>query len=417
MEKVMIEAATPGSVRAIQVPTNAREYPVDSVNPVLENLTDESTVSQKEDIEVIAKATDDREVKTVKIFYKIAGQEQFTEAIVKENYDDNFFHHTIYSPELIGKEYVEYYLFASDGTNDVKSETYRVQITNDLDQSSLRLNIKEGDMVAGDKVLKATSASDGPENVKLSIDETQVTTDLYSSMEHTAYLAFEANGLNTYFQNAVTMGEEILYLMDKDWLSAWKTFSVPITADRLQLGDNIITIRSGNKASPFDLESAENRDDYDLRNVRLVLADGTVIKDPSHSDPTRVLKMNDSNPFVDFHFPITKEHARSKSYVWNTTTVPDGEHMITVADLDEEVSATVLVDNTAPTITTNMKEGKTYKGAFTIEAKAKDAGAGVELVEAFLDDQPIKIQLHLNSRQVSANSLLQQRIQSAIPLR
>jgi hypothetical protein len=391
MEKVMIEAATPGSVRAIQVPTTAREYPVDSVNPVLENLTDESTVSQKDDIEVIAKATDDREVKTVKIFYKIAGQEQFTEAIVKENYDDTFFHHTIYSPELIGKEYVEYYLFASDGTNDVKSETYRVQITNDLDQSSLRLNIKEGDRVAGDKVLKATSASDGPENVKLSIDETEVTTDIYSSLEHTAYLAFEANGLNTYFQNAVTMGEEILYLMDKDWLSAWKTFSVPITADRLQVGDNIITIRSGNKASPFDLESAENRDDYDLRNVRLVLADGTVIKDPSHSDPARVLKMNDSNPFVDFHFQITEEHARSKSYVWNTTTVPDGEHTITVADLDEEVSATVLVDNTAPTITTNMKEGKTYKGAFTIEAKAKDAGAGVELVEAFLDDQPIKI--------------------------
>lgn len=391
MYKLTIEPATPGTVRPIQVPITPREYPIDSTSPVLENLTDVITVNQKENIEVIAKATDDREVKTVKIFYKISGQSEFTEAIVKENYDDSFFHHTIYSPELIGKEYVDYYLLASDGTNEVTSETYRVQVTNDLDQSSLRLNIKEGDKVGGEKVVKATSVSDAPENVKLSIDETEVTTDLYSSMEHTAYLAFEANGLNTYFQNAVTMGEEILYLMDKDWLSAWKTFSVPITADRLQVGDNIITIRSGNKASPFDLESAENRDDYDLRNVRLVLADGTVIKDPSHNDPARIIKMNDGNPFVDFHFPITEEHARSKSYVWNTTTVPDGEHTITVADLDEEVSATVLVDNTAPTITTNMKEGKTYKGAFTIQAKAKDDGAGVELVEAFLDDQPIQI--------------------------
>lgn len=391
MQKVAIETATPGSVRGNQVPATAREYPVDSVNPILENLTDVSTVSQKDDIEVIAKATDDSEVKTVKIYYKISGQEQYTETIVKENYDDSFFHLTIYSPELIGKEYVDYYLFASDGTHDVTSETYRVQITNDLDQSSLRLNIKEGTQVAGDKVLKATSASDGPENVKLSIDETLVTTDLYSSLEHTAYLAFEANGLNTYFQNAVTMGEEILFLMDKDWLSAWKTFSVPVTTDRLQVGDNIITIRSGNKASPFDLESAENRDDYDLRNVRLVLADGTVIKDPSYSDPARILKMNDGNPFVDFHFPITEEHARSRSYVWNSTTVPDGEHTITVADLDEEVSATVLVDNTAPKITTNMKEGKTYKGAFSIQAKAKDEGAGVEVIEALLDDEPISI--------------------------
>lgn len=390
MYKLTIEPATPGSVRPIQVPVTAREYPVDSTSPVLENLTDVTTANQTENIEVIAKATDDREVKTVKIFYKISGQTEFTEAIVKENYDDSFFHHTIYSPEIIGKEYVDYYLFASDGINDETSETYRVQITNDLDQSSLRLNIKKGDIVGGEKALKATSASDRPENVKLSIDETEVTTDLYSSLEHTAYLAFEANGLNTYFQNAVTMGEEILYLMDKDWLSAWKTFSVPITSDRLQVGDNIITLRSGNKASPFDLESAENRDDYDLRNVRLVLADGTVIMDPNFNDPT-IIKMNDGNPFVDFHFSITEEHARSKTFSWNTTTVPDGEHTITIADLDEEVSATVIVDNTAPTITTNIKEGKTYKGAFEIQAKAKDAGAGVELVEAFLDDEPIQI--------------------------
>ncbi|WP_240390561.1 lamin tail domain-containing protein [Bacillus sp. Y1] len=390
MYKLTIEPATPGSVRPIQVPVTAREYPVDSTSPVLENLTDVTTANQTENIEVIAKATDDREVKTVKIFYKISGQTEFTEAIVKENYDDSFFHHTIYSPEIIGKEYVDYYLFASDGINDETSETYRVQITNDLDQSSLRLNIKKGDIVGGEKALKATSASDRPENVKLSIDETEVTTDLYSSLEHTAYLAFEANGLNTYFQNAVTMGEEILYLMDKDWLSAWKTFSVPITSDRLQVGDNIITLRSGNKASPFDLESAENRDDYDLRNVRLVLADGTVIMDPNFNDPT-IIKMNDGNPFVDFHFSITEEHARSKTFSWNTTTVPDGEHTITIADLDEEVSATVIVDNTAPIISTNIKEGKTYKGAFEIQAKAKDAGAGVELVEAFLDDEPIQI--------------------------
>jgi hypothetical protein len=402
MHKLTIEPATPGSVRSVQVPVTPREYPVDSTKPVVENLTDVSSVNQKENIEVIAKASDDSEVKTVKIFYKISGQTEFTEAIVKENFDDNFFHQVIYSPELIGKEYVDYYLFASDGTNDVISETYRVQITNDLDQSSLRLNIKEGEMVAGEKVVKATSTVDAPENVQVFIDDQEVTTNLYSSLEHTAYLAFEANGLNTYFQNAVTIGEEILYLMNKDWLSAWKTFSVPITPDRLQIGDNIITIRSGNKASPFDLSSAENRDDYDLRNVRLVLADGTVIKDTAFNDPARILKMNDAHPFVDFHFPITEEHARSKSFTWNTTTVTDGEHTLTVSDLDEEVSATVLVDNTIPTINTNIKEGKTYKGAFTIEAKAKDAGAGVELMEAFLDEEPIKLPLETASSKLTA---------------
>ena len=118
------------------------------------------------------------------------------------------------------------------------------------------------------------------------------------------------------------MGEEILYLMDEDWLTQWKTFSIPIEPDTLQLGDNILTVRSGNKATPFDLESLENRDDYDLKNVRLVLSDGTVLTDPSYSDPSQVLKMNDANPFVDFHFTITGEHALSKTVNWDSSACP-----------------------------------------------------------------------------------------------
>ena len=32
-----------------------------------------------------------------------------------------------------------------------------------------------------------------------------------------------------------------------------------------------------------------------LRNVRLVLADGTVIQDPKYADPEKVIAMNDAN--------------------------------------------------------------------------------------------------------------------------
>ncbi|MFC0272253.1 lamin tail domain-containing protein [Metabacillus herbersteinensis] len=400
--KIGVEDATPGAVESFQVPGQPVHIEEDTVAPTIENLTNVSEINQKDNINLVANIKDDKEVKTVRFFYKIDNQTEYKDVIVKEDYDDLLYHHTIPSPDLIGNEQVEYYFVASDGTNEVRSETYQIKITSDIDTSSLRLNVKDNDILTGEKALKGTSQSDSPENVNLYVDDTELTEGLYHSVEQVAYFAFEVNGLNTYFKNAVTIGDEVLYLMDDDWLSSWKTFSIPIEPERLQLGENTITIRSGNKASPFDLESAENRDNYDLRNVRLVLADGTVIKDPSYSDSSKVLAMHDDNPFVDFKFDITDKYAKSKTYKWNTTSVSDGEHIIKVKDSDEEVSSTILVDNTAPVIETTIIEGKEYKGAFDIDVDISDQIAGVEDVQIILDDQEIEVPYATSSGKLSS---------------
>ena len=57
------------------------------------------------------------------------------------------------------------------------------------------------------------------------------------------------------------------------------------------------------------------------------------------------------------------------------------------------VSAKVKVDNTAPTIKTNIEENKEYKGKFTIEAEINDPSAGVEKAEIKLDDRVITLAL------------------------
>ncbi|MBP3039570.1 lamin tail domain-containing protein [Bacillaceae bacterium Marseille-Q3522] len=383
--------ATPGEVESFQVPKQPVHLEEDTVDPTLENLTAVTEVDQKENINIVVRATDDNEVKTVRLFYKINNQTEFNEVILQEDYNDILYHHTIYSPDLIGNEKVEYYFVTSDGTNEVTSETYEIKITNDLDLSSLRLNVKDGAILAGEKILKGTSEADAPGQVKLSIDGAELTEGTYHSIEQTAYFAIEVNGLNTYFQNAITMGEDVLYLMDDDWLTQWKTFTIPIDPNRLQIGENTITVRSGNKASPFDLESPENRDDYSLRNVRLVLMDGTILRDPDFSDTDTVMGMNDKHPFEDFQFTITDELAHSKTYNWDTTTVVDGEHTITVSDMDEEKNVKVSVDNTAPVVTTNLEEGKEYKGAFEIQVDTVDEIAGVESEKVLLDDEEITV--------------------------
>ncbi|WP_226669275.1 lamin tail domain-containing protein [Metabacillus litoralis] len=398
--------ATPGAVDANQVPKKPVHVIRDNVPPTFENKTNITEILQTEDIKISAAASDDVEVKSVRLFYRTNDQDVYNEALLTLDSETHLYENMIYASELIGKEYVEYFFTVSDGTNEVKSEINKIIIKSMNDTSDIRLNVKNKQVLSKTKVLKATSKEEEAKDVKLFVDNAELTEKTYHSLETEAYLALEVNGLNTYFQNAVTMGDDILFLMDKDWLSHWKTFTIPVEADRLQLGENILTVRAGNKASPFQLEEdEENRDDYNLRNVRLILADGTVLRDQDKSDPTKVYDMGDDGtfrPFEDFTFTITKEHTTSQTYAWNTTTVEDGEHIVKAQDSDQEISKTVLVDNTAPSVETTIIEGKEYKGSFTIDAAVTDEIAGVNTVKALLDGEQIQLPFNTASSQLEA---------------
>ncbi|MGD6966639.1 lamin tail domain-containing protein [Rossellomorea vietnamensis] len=401
-----IEDATPGTVEAFQVPGTPVQIEIDTVNPVIENRTSVTEIQQTEDILIEAEATDNVEVKTVRLFYRTNGETDYQEVILPLNPETHLYDNTIYAADLIGKDSLEYYFSVSDGFNEVESVPYTIEIKNNLDDSTLRMNLEDDEIVSGTKVIKGTSKDDFAEEVKLFIDDNEVESEAYNALENEAYIALEVNGLNTYFQNAVTMGDDILYLMDKDWLTHWKTFTIPVEADRLQVGENIITVRAGNKASPFQLEEdEENRDDYNLRNVRLILADGTVIRDAAKNDPAKVYDMGDDGtfrPFEDFTFTLTDEHAQAKANSWDTTTAADGDHTVKVQDQDEEIQTVVQVDNTAPEIMTNIEDNKSYKGAFTIEADATDEIAGVESVQAMLDGEEIAVPYETSSSQLAA---------------
>ncbi|MGG0855789.1 metallophosphoesterase [Metabacillus fastidiosus] len=397
------KAATPGTVDPSQVPNEVVKIEKDEAGPTVENRTTVLEAEQTDNIQLIAAANDNKEVKTVRLFYRNNEQVDYKEALLQRNKTDQLYYHKIYSPEIIGKEYIEYYFIVSDGFNETKSDTYKVIVNSNLNKDSLRLNINDGDILSGKKILKATSTNNEAENLKLFIDDKEVAEETTRVLEHSAYLAFEVSGINTYFQNGVTMGDDILYIFD-DWIPQWETITVPVEADRLAVGENVITIRAGNKASPFDMESKENRDDYNLRNVRLVLSDGTILTDPKHSNPEKVFDMGDDGtyrPFENFTFIIPKEKAASKGFIWDTTTVADGKHTIIVKSADEEVKKKVHVDNSAPLIETTVIEGKEYKGSFEIDADITDDIAEVKEFKVLLDDKEIKLPYEASSGQMS----------------
>lgn len=399
------EAATPGSVAAVQVPQITVKTPADTTAPTYKDLTNTPEIDKAQNLSIKAEAHDENSVKSVALYYKSNLDAGYMKRYLAESFDDTLYHYTIYSPELIGRDYIEYYYVISDGQNEVTSEKHRTLVTGNTDHSPLRLNVKDGDFLAGIKVLKATAENAPASELHLSIDQNEATEGAYTAVEQDAYFAFEANSVNYYFKNGVTMDQEILSIF-LDTINTYTTLTVPIAAERLKGGSNIISIRAGTKASPFDDRPEENKDDFTVRNVRLVFADGTEIFDERYKNRDTVIPMGDSagkNPVVDFNFNITDELIASKAYALDTTKLSDGEHTIKVSHSTiGEKTAVVKVDNTAPAIAAALEEGKEYRGAFTIDATVQDALSGVDKVEAWLDETPITIPYATASKDLAA---------------
>ncbi|MGG1554425.1 S-layer homology domain-containing protein [Paenibacillus ferrarius] len=401
-------AATPGAVESVQVPTKTVTVTPDTVKPTLTDLTGKTVIDQSKDLEIIGDAKDNVAVKTVALYYKTEKQAQYTKHYLRESFADTMYHYTVFSPELIGNTYLDYYLTASDGTNETVLSSKRVEIQGGSDHAPLRLSVKDGDILSNSKVIRGTGEGLHPDSLTLTMDGTELPAEAtYHAVEHNAYFAFDVNGVNYYFKNGITQGEEILSIF-QDPISTYTTLSIPFQADRLKAGSNVISIRAGSKASPFDDRPEENKDDFEVKNVRLVFDDGTILYDARYSDPTKVIKMGDSagkNPFVDFNFDIPASLLASKAYAWNTAQASDGPHTIKLSHASAgTITASVQVDNTAPVIQPTVQEGMMYRGAFTINADVTDALAGVDKVEATLDGGAVTLPIATSSAELPSGS-------------
>jgi len=399
-------AASPGTVTSAQIPAQPVSVREDTEAPTLQDRTGVTEIDQSQSLEIVADAQDDQQVKSVALYYKTDRDNEYTKRYLYEDYNDTMYHYTVSSPEMIGRAYVSYYFEVSDGTHTVVSDVRQVAIRSSLDSSPVRLNVKDGDVLSGTSVIKAAANGLDADDLKLSVDGHEVA-DTYRALEHDAFFAFEATEVNYYFKNAVTMGNDILYTF-LDPINAYTTLTFPIEAARLHEGRNVISIRAGSKSGPFDDRPEENKDDFKIRNVRLVLADGTVLYDPAYADRNQELKMGDSagrNEAIDFTFELNASHLGAKAYNWDTTSAADGKHRLAVtAPGGASAEAEVTIDNTAPAIRPSVEEGKTYRGAFTLDAAATDALAGVRSVEASLDGEAIALPYETSSGKLAGGT-------------
>ncbi|ASS67998.1 MULTISPECIES: S-layer homology domain-containing protein [unclassified Paenibacillus] len=403
-----LEAATPGRVKDWQVPSVPVHVAADAEPPAVLDLTGAAEADQARDLDIKLEVTDNKRVKSVRLSFRTDRQQTPTTVYLTQDYNDTLYHHLISSAELIGKKYLEYSAEVSDGQNMASLPAVRVPVTGGAEQAALRLNVKDGQFVKGVHTLKGTSETDAPEQLQLSVDGQTVTQGTYAALEQDAYFAFEATAVDYYFKNAVTIGDEILYTF-MDPIPSWKTLVYPIDSSRLKAGANGIWIRSGSKSGPFDDRPEENKDDFQIRNVRLILADGTELYDPAYADRSKEILMGDSagkHVGLEFKFALQQEQLRSKTLPWDTALLKDGKHVVAVKGASGQAAADVMVDNAAPSIVPSVQEGQVYRGAFKLDAAVTDAGSGIRAgsVEALLDGKAIAVPYETSSAKLQAGS-------------
>lgn len=380
------EQATPGTVNVNQVPEQLVDLNQDMVAPTIENLTQATEAPITQGIDIQANAEDDQEVKSFTLYYKTNIKQAYTKVNLVDDPNSPYYAHKIEFLDLIGSESVEYYFAASDGFNEVMTETFRIHLIKET--SSPRLNVKDGEILNGKTVIKGTANGIEPDGLSLLIDGA-VIHDTFTSTG-TAYFVFYAyGGIDEGYQNALTAGGDIIALVD----NGPKDSTVMIPVESLHEGENVLTLRSGSKEAPYfeDNPPSGKLDDFDIGDARLVLPDGTVLRDPHYGDSRFGLGGHSKNlPSREFHFTIPSELMNSQAYHWDTTFTADGEHRVTVKDPDQnEASVHVVVDNTKPSITTLLEEGSVYTGEFTIDPVVTDQTSGVKEFNITLDEESI----------------------------
>ncbi|MCR6688366.1 lamin tail domain-containing protein [Cellulomonas sp.] len=405
---VGLAAPTPGRVSPSQVPAGLVVTPQDQAAPVVEDLTGGPEAPQEPGaLDVLLDVQDDRQVRTVALTIDTDVDEPVTHLLQASA--PHRYAYAIPEVDLYGKEWVEYRVRATDGTRTTTFGPVRVDLR-DGEPDPVRLDVTEGQHVGGATRVAATTDGD-PAALSLAIDGEQVGAPV-PSLERAPVFAFEATSTDAFFRNGIKLGDQVLTVFDEGLYGRTETITAQVPVEQVLRGRELtIGVYAGTKAWPQP-DVNENNDDFSGKNMRLALPDGRVLRPTSCAvageaagaelatvpcpDPTEAIGFKDATlVYILATFTLPDDAFTSLAHTWDTTATTDGAHTLTATagtgSDATRVTRTVVVDNTAPQITTPLVDGRLYRGAFTIDASATDAGSGVAALDATLDGEPVTL--------------------------
>ncbi|MFD0865179.1 lamin tail domain-containing protein [Tessaracoccus lubricantis] len=398
-----LAAATPGVTSAGQVPGTLTPVTPDPQAPSVTDRT-AAVIPQGADFPITHIATDDRLVRTVTLHLKSNVDAGVTEYNLLVGADDTYTF-TIPAADLTGKRYFDYWLTATDGTHTTSTASRRI-VLDGVNTDPVRLNLTDGQFVGG--ATQVVAATEGPiAGLTLDVAGTDVTSSLTPALEGKPVFVFDVTSVNAYFQNGVLVDGEVLRIFDDNVQGYWDTISVPVDEKYLTQGEPLtVGIWAGTKKAP-EIDLNENNDDFEVRDVRLVLPDGRTLRPADFVNSSTILRLGDSTGKLDFYdavFTVPADAFSALGHTWDTTTLADGRYPVTAAQGEVSLTRTVTVDNTAPVITTSLGEGTQVKGDFALMASAADAGVGGGTLTARLDGEPVALPYESSSLTMAPGS-------------
>ncbi|WP_288221976.1 immunoglobulin-like domain-containing protein [uncultured Clostridium sp.] len=386
----------PGTVKDEDKPKQAIST-IPQNEPTVVDMTEETFITEEEVVFKVNAKSDETNIKTVKLSYRNNKMSDYeTYNLLKEEGD--VFSKIISKYDLIGKAYFDYYFEVSDGFTTVKTPIKRITNT-EVDTSAIRFNINENTYLSGIDNLITTGD-------KLFIDGEDKTSETVESIENNAKIVFDIKDTDTFFKNAVAIGDTVLGIFNEGTYDNWDTVAYDVDPVYFIKGEKIqIDIHAGNKANALE-HNWENNDDFVVKNIRLILPDGSILRPEGFENPEEVIKMGDSAGKIEILeaiFTPSDESFNALRYEIDTTKLSDGEHTfsgsLTASNESEDIK--FIVDNTAPEIITNIKDDEIYKGTNEIIVDAKDALSGVKEVSVKLDNKKIELPYTFRSLELS----------------
>ena len=398
-----VDTPTPGFIPTDLASVGAT-LQVPKAEPTVKDNTPE-TFDNDEGLTFSVTATSDgTTIKTVKLSYKDAKMQNYeTYNLTRDGSGDDF-KLTLTPADLTAKSSYTYYFTVSDGFKTVTTPVKTTSSTK-VSEGDIHFNVTENEWISGTKRIITTGDT-------LQIGSNTMTAAT-PSIENKAKFIFEASQTDTFFKNAAAIGSDVLGIFNDGTYGEWKTYAYDVDPAYFTKGQTTtIDIHAGNKSNVL-VHDAENNDDFVVRNIRLILPDGTTLRAESYvaelgkdvaekNDKTyqknygvaENIKMGDSKNTVEIlHVNFKPEDAAYNGIAYNldTTKLPDGKVTISGSTGEQSQTVTVRVDNTAPAVQSNIENGQQYKGGNEIRVDVTDSGSGVASQTVKLDGKKITL--------------------------
>ena len=412
-------AASPGYTEPTQVPAGLVADLEPDEAPVVTDLRGGPEVPETDDLELAFDVTDDHLVRTAALTITTDIDEPKTHQLTFDAPDR--YQYTVPDVDLYGKKWIEYTLVARDGSHTVTLGPVRIDLEA-TEPAPVRLNISDGQYVGGATRIAATTSGD-PADLDLAVDATSIVATT-PALEKPPIFAFEATNTDAFFRNGVKLGDNVLTVFEEGFYDRVVTVPSEVPVEQVLQGQPLtVSVWAGTKAFP-ETSTDDNNDDFSIRNLRLALPDGRVLRPtlvgvhatngttaydpptrtPLNPEPATSIAMGDGSTtydYVEATFAVPDDAFSSVAHLWDTTVVADGAHTVTATAGADTLTREVLVDNTRPTVAPVLEEGRRYRGEFTVDADATDAGSGVRTLGATLDGAAVALPYATSSRQLT----------------